>query len=102
MGHRGGYPEALLTILSSHTTLFWVVEVSFKNVVAWISFSLAVAAKILPLQMNMTSSIGKGVLSFLDPVYSLRQRMKKYATIIMSHSSMSTGFSNAVATLKMC
>ena len=84
--HTIGSPEALWSIFSKLRPLSYVVNVSVKNVAPWSSSSMDVSAKTLRPQMNAMSSRRKDMISDLDPGYSPRQRRKKFAIIIMSHS----------------
>ena len=62
---------------------------------------MSVTAKTLRPQLNVISSIRKGVLYDLDPVYSPGQRRNKCAIIIMLHSTCRMGYLGELTMLEI-
>ena len=71
------------------------------NVAAWRSFSVAVSANTLSLQLNATSSRQKGVMSYLVRLYYPGQIIKNYVIMIMSHLAQRNRYPEAVSTLEI-
>ena len=78
------------------------MKVRVTNVTDWRLASVEVSERVICTQLNTMSSSQKGVLSYLNPVYSPGQRRNNYANIIMSNFAQRTGSPDAVVTLEIC
>ena len=91
VGHISGSQEALWSIFLPLTPFLWGVNIRVTNAAAWGWASFGVVDNMWWLKLKAASLRRKGVISYLDPMYSPGRRRKKQAILIMSHLTWRAG-----------